>query len=180
MTNTQAPAEPAKFRGRDGSGDGYRYATVCRRRHEQSARGEDYPGDDLGFCPKCGANVLSSCPECGRRLQGMSRSLTAGRSEQATYKIHEWGFCDGYANPYPWANREEQISHLINMLDSEDMSGHDRLIVAENLQQLQQMTPGEDPERERKSWELVSKYAPPTFKAIPTVIKIVEAVRGFM
>ena len=50
-----------------------------------------------------------------------------------TYEIYEWSFCDGCGSPYPWAGREELISHLINLLGSQGISDHDRLIVTEHL-----------------------------------------------
>jgi hypothetical protein len=177
MTETQAPREPAKFRGRDGNGDGYRFATVCGQRHEHSVVGEGYPGDDLGFCGKCGAEVLSACPSCGTRLRGIEWSMTPPPGRKPTYEIYEWSFCDGCGSPYPWAGREELISHLINLLASQDISDHDRLIVAEHLRQLQKMTPGGDQRGERQSWQMIRKYAPGLIKAAPSVIKAVEAVR---
>ena len=60
---------------------------------------------------------------------------------------------------------------------SQDISDYDRLVVTERLQQLQEMTPGEDVKKERQSWQMVMKYAPELIKATPVVIKVIEAVR---
>jgi hypothetical protein len=94
MTETQASAEPGKFRGRDGSGDGYRYAIVCLGGHEHSVVGEKYSGDDLGFCAKCGAQIVSSCPQCRTRLRGMTarrrHDLVDARPTKSTRGAKRW------------------------------------------------------------------------------------------
>jgi hypothetical protein len=84
---------------------------------------------------------------------------------------------DGCGSPYPWATRDELIGHLINLLDSEEISDHDRLIVTEHLRKLQEMTPDEDPKKERQSWDVVRRYAPGVVKAVPSVVKAIEAMR---
>lgn len=163
MTTPQDPTAPPKFWGRDGQGNGYRAATVCKRRHEQSTYGETYPGSDLDFCPVCGADVLSACPSCGRRLRGLSRLSTA-RGAMPTYGRHQWGFCDGCGESYPWATRQELIYKLQNLLDTADISDHDRLMVAEDLQRLQELDESDDSKDERgKLWSAIKRRAPGLF-----------------
>jgi hypothetical protein len=111
--------------------------------------------------------VLSACPSCGTRLRGIEWSMTPRPGRKPTYEIYEWSFCDGCGSPYPWAGREELISHLINLLRSQGISDYDRLVVTEHLQQLQQMSPGEDAKKERQSWQVVMKYTPGLIKAAP-------------
>lgn len=149
------------FWGRDGKGDGFRAATVCRRRHEHDLSLETYPGTELGFCATCGANLLSACPSCGKRLRGTSRTVTPRPGRSPAYETYRWGFCDGCGEPYPWANREELISQLQNILDQEEaVSDHDRLAIMEDLDRLKVLEPGEDARTERRLLATVKRGAP--------------------
>jgi hypothetical protein len=152
MTHTiVSRTTPPAFWGRDGAGDGFRAATVCRRRHEHEISLESYPGPDLGFCARCGAQVLPASTHCGKRLRGTSRTVTPRPGQAPTYKIHEWGFCDGCGEPYHWANREELISQLQNILDqTESVSERDRLAIMGDLERLKTLDPGEEPRTERR------------------------------
>ncbi|MFB9339014.1 DUF2321 domain-containing protein [Actinoplanes octamycinicus] len=90
MTNTIVTrTTPPAFWGRDGQGDGFRAATVCRRRHEHELSLETYPGPDLGFCPLCGAQVLPDCTHCGKHLRGTSRSVTPVPGKAPAYGVHQ-------------------------------------------------------------------------------------------
>jgi hypothetical protein len=152
--------EPPSFWGHDGKGGGgFRAATVCRRRHEHDISLEVYPGKELGFCSKCGAQVLPACPTCGKRFRGTSRTVTPLRRPPA-FDLHHWGFCDGCGDPYPWANREELISQLQNILDQEDVADHDRLAIMEDLERLKTLNSGEDPKTERRLLASIKKGAP--------------------
>jgi hypothetical protein len=155
------PTPPPSFWGRNSKGDGYRAATVCRRRHEHDLSLEIYPGNNLGFCAKCGAQVLPACPNCHKRLRGTVRTVTPPPGRPPAYEPHPWGFCDGCGEPYPWANREEIISQLQNILDQEDaVSEHDRLTIMEDLERLKTLDPGEDPKTERRLLASVKKGLP--------------------
>jgi len=103
--------------------------------------------------------------------------MTPLRGRRPTYRPHEWSFCDRCGLPYPWTGRKELIGHLINVLNSQDISDHDRLIVTQHLEELQEMTPGGDVKKERQSWQMIRKHAPGLINAAPTVIKIIEGMR---
>jgi hypothetical protein len=150
---------PPNFWGRDGHGDNYRAATVCRRRHEHDISLDTYPGADLGFCPQCGADVLSACPNCHKRLRGTSQTMIPRPGQPPAYAIHQWGFCDGCGEP--WANREELISQLQNILNQEGIvSAHDRLAIMQDLERLKTLNSGEDPKTERRLLASIKRGVP--------------------
>jgi hypothetical protein len=148
MTNPREATEPAKFWGRNGAGDGYRAATVCRNGHEQSISDEAYPGAYLGFCP-CSEEVLGACPRCGRRLRGASTEVTLRvGSRPAPYQSHKWNACDGCGEVYPWASRDARISYLLRQLRAQDLDEHDRVALTDDLLRLRALEPGQDSETE--------------------------------
>jgi hypothetical protein len=86
--------------------------------------------------------------------------VTVRPGTKPTYRDHEWGFCDGCSEPYPWANRQELIFQLQNLLDVQDISDHDRLQVREDLRQLQDPDVVDDPEKQLKLWAGIKRRAP--------------------
>jgi hypothetical protein len=160
MTTPLDTTAPPTFWGRDGAGDGYRAATVCRRGHEPSNGNEAYPAGDLGFCAKCGSGVLSGCLHCGKRIRGVSREITLGTRRPVTYAKHEFGFCDGCGEPYPWPTRQDLVYQLLNLLDEEGISERDRMAVTESLQELLDPLDGDDAKAENRAAAAVKKWAP--------------------
>ncbi|MBM2620176.1 DUF2321 domain-containing protein [Actinoplanes sp. LDG1-06] len=149
MTTPHDSAAPANFWARTDKGlTGFRAATVCRNGHEQTVDEDEFPGDDLDFCSYCSERVLGGCPNCGRRLRGASRSITLRPgSSPAPGQAHQWSACDRCGDPYPWADRETKISHLLRSL-RQDIPEHDREVIADDLQRLRDVELGEDPETE--------------------------------
>lgn len=72
-------------------------------------------------------------------------------------------FCDGCGAPHPWASRQARIFELENLLDEEDIDEAARLVVTENLRQLQELDPDEDPDREQRLWKSIRRHAPGLF-----------------
>jgi hypothetical protein len=150
MTDPHGAAAPPNFWARTDKGStGFLAATVCRTGHEQTVDEDEYPGDDLDFCP-CSEEVLGACPDCGRRLRGAPRSVTLRPgSRPGPSQPHQWQACDRCGDPYPWADRDTWISYLLRNL-RQDLPEHDRVMIADDLERLRGVELGEDTEAESR------------------------------
>ncbi|WP_200214996.1 DUF2321 domain-containing protein [Micromonospora coerulea] len=163
--STTDPTAPASFWGRDGRGDGFRAATVCRQGHQQATAYEAYPGKNLGSCSECGDLVLGECPECGLRIKGRSWAITPRPGQRPTYDEHPNKFCDRCSVPYPWASDEQRVRWLLSLLNDLDISDEDRAVVSEHLKQLQTLAAKDNVRRESKLLTEIKKRAPGLFVA---------------
>jgi hypothetical protein len=131
----------------------YQRAGVCRRGHVESR--------DIGFnppgkrCSRCGAEVLTACPECGAQIRGPFDNPTitvlGGSYDPPT-------FCFACGAPFPWLDRQGRIYLLENMLDEQDLDPADELTVREQLEALR--SPDLDDEETKRRWTRVRELAP--------------------
>ncbi|NDU75676.1 DUF2321 domain-containing protein [Actinomadura sp. DSM 109109] len=143
--------EPGKDRR-----SGYQAAIVCRRGHPIETRLTEDPGDDLGYCPDCGADILGRCAKCKIRIRG-HRHMPGFYYGAYTPPP----FCDGCGVPHPWASREDRIHELENLLDEEGIEEADRVIVLGHLEQLRD---GDlDEQSQVQKWKEVKRKAPGLF-----------------
>jgi len=113
---------------------GYMQAAVCRRGHviddliePAVTRREPLPK----HCKKCGALVLTECPQCTTRIQGSARGAVAW----------EWNppdFCHQCGSPYPWVSREGIAYQIENLLEADDLPQGDRRVLVEQLASLRE------------------------------------------
>jgi hypothetical protein len=103
---------------------------VCRRGHIAGLRDDEYPK----FCDRCGAGVYGACPSCGREFYaGM---LSMSRPAES----YPRSFCRHCGQPYPWATREDIVSHVENILaEHRDLPEGDRRLLADQLESLRQL-----------------------------------------
>jgi hypothetical protein len=99
-------------------------------------------------------------PDMPQATTRSSRTLVPRPGRARAYDLHQWGFCDGCGDPYPWANRQELISQLLNLLDEEEITAHDRLTITEDLERLKTVSVGDDPETERRVVASIKRGAP--------------------
>ncbi|WP_075314090.1 MULTISPECIES: DUF2321 domain-containing protein [unclassified Pseudonocardia] len=134
-------------------------ALICRRGHVKNSR-VDGPRTDVGRCSTCGADVLTSCPACGLRLQG--RRHTPRVVVATAYEPRP--FCDGCGSAMPWATRQQRLYELENILDQEGIDEADRLWISEQLERLR-AADGSLPEKQEKEiWGGIKRRAPGLFK----------------
>lgn len=164
------PHDPSFWReGEPGdSTDGIRAATVCRRGHPKEIRLSAPPVAELGFCTECGAPIIGRCPACGVRIRGMERGLAGAMSKYVPPK-----FCDGCSEPLPWANRQDYIYQLENILDVEDIDPSTRLLVLEDLERLRT---GNDlsEDKQIEIWKRVKDRAPGLFAG--SALRIIQSL----
>ena len=143
----------------------YYAAAVCRRGHV-AAEAIALEGQPPPRCSDCGAKVLTECDKCSARLRGV---LNARHVTQLHYDPPD--FCDHCGAPHPWASRTARLFELENILDEQDLSDADRLVVREQLQALRQPDVPEEEQQER--WLRIKKLAPGIFNAGGRIVETV-------
>jgi hypothetical protein len=132
-----------------------RAALVCTRGHPVRYAVEGQPSGPLGFCQKCGAPIIGSCPSCGARVRGID--IIPGVFSAAEYEPPK--FCEGCGEPLPWAGRQERFYQLENILDQQGIDETDRLLVQDDLRRLQ--VSSEMPEdKQVEIWRRIRARAP--------------------
>jgi hypothetical protein len=149
------PGEPG-----GGYDPGWQAATVCRRGHVQAFSLQEEPEpDDLGKCPRCGADVLSRCRNCGLRIRGRKYrpQVISARGFSPP------PFCDGCGAAHSWATREQRLYELQNILDQEGIDEVDRLWIDEQMDRLRADDGSITEKQEKDIWVGVKKRAPGLF-----------------
>jgi hypothetical protein len=145
-------AGTASKEGTVGYGESYyTEAAVCRRGHV--ATGNTAEHEVPARCSKCGANVLTACASCGTRIRGWH--VVPGVVGGSPYKPPE--FCDSCGSPHPWASRQARLWELENLLEGEEISDADRLMIREQIEQLQ--NPDLDEREQAEHWTRIRKAA---------------------
>lgn len=132
----------------------YRPAAVCRRGHlitDDTTRGAEV-GER---CTKCGAKVLTACPDCGFRIRG---DYHVEGVLDLTGPDDPPNFCDKCGAAFPWVDRQGRIYELQNRLDDEDLDSASELIVREQLEALRDTEIDEEEAAQR--WKKVKDLAP--------------------
>jgi hypothetical protein len=82
-------------------------------------------------------------------------------------------FCDGCGEALPWANRQDYIYQLENLLDIEEIDQPTRLLVLEDLERLRIETDlGED--KQAEIWKRIKDRAPGLF--VGSAMKIIQSL----
>jgi hypothetical protein len=131
----------------------YTSAAICRRGHVETTMTER--SEVLPRCARCGAEILTSCPECGHRIRG--HHMVPGVINLGA-KYQRPDFCDACSNPFPWASRQGRIYELMNLLDGEDLDPASALEVREQLEALAE--PEMDEKEAARRWQRVKERAP--------------------
>jgi hypothetical protein len=120
-------------------------------------------------CPKCGATVLTACPNCELRIRGdyflpgVIGVSTASRPS----------FCDECGSASPWATREERIFELENLLDEEDIEEADRVVIQDQLRRVGNAVLTE--KDERQAWSVIGRRAGAALVS-PSVARVLEGL----
>ena len=111
------------------------------------------------LCPRCGADVLTRCRQCGLRIRGSYYvpNVIGFRPTPVP------AFCDGCGGAHPWATRTQRLFELQNILDQEDVDDADRLWVEEQLERLRRDSGGLTEKQEREIWAGIKRRAPGLF-----------------
>jgi len=148
----------------------YDVAAICRRGHVVTSS-VDLMGPVSPRCSDCGARVLTRCVKCEARLQG-------GLSGSMYVDYEPPDFCDQCGAPHPWASRQARLYELENILDEQELSDADRLVVQEQLQALREPDVPEEEQQER--WLRIKKLAPGLINAGGRIVETVvsDAIKG--
>lgn len=133
-------------------------AAVCRRGHVLSRSIHiDKAVPDATKCTTCGADVVTSCGVCGRRIRGTRFTFGVIASHSG------WtppGFCDGCGAAHPWATWEQRVWALENMLEDEDLDEATRLRITTLLGEIGRDGATFEPETEQRIWGRVKDLWP--------------------
>lgn len=143
------------------------------RGHAKDSNLTQAPAADLGFCRQCGAPILGRCPSCNIRIRG--REYAPGVWTGEEYEPPR--FCDGCGEPFPWADWQDRIYQLENLLDFEPIDDATRLLVQQDLARLRSDAAELNDEAQLTIWRRVKERAPSLFRetALPIFQSIASA-----
>lgn len=126
-------------------------AAICRRGHWATTILEGHASVDPR-CTKCGAPVITNCPNCQARLLGAHPGVISSGSKPDK-------FCSQCGSPFPWADRTDLILQLRNQLEFEPgLDNADRLELIEQIAVLS--GPEQDGKKRVRAGERVKQLAP--------------------
>jgi hypothetical protein len=128
-------------------------AAICRRGHVRTSRFEPSTSNSAPHCKQCGARILVACPSCGYPIPGKFKGEVSG----GRYAVP--GFCEQCGSPFPWVDRQGRLWQLENLLEEDDLSQNDRLIVQEQLTALGEGDELDEADQERR-WTRIKSLAP--------------------
>lgn len=107
------------MRGRQsGSGNGYDVAQICHNGHVVNASTKRFPKHNRDYCEDCGAESITSCPDCGSPIPGTYH--VEGHIGSSDYETPS--FCGDCGEPYPWMAESLEAARAL----SRDMEGLDK------------------------------------------------------
>ncbi len=90
----------------------YDTAQFCLNGHVINIEYDERPAKNKPFCPKCGANTITQCQNCGSHIQGYHHSQGPSYPGYTAPK-----FCHNCGVPYPWTeSRLSAARGLVNEL----------------------------------------------------------------
>jgi hypothetical protein len=146
----------------DGSGHSRSYSywvAICKRGHLRAWRLHGIerlrtPGIDRRYhppyCAVCGAPVTDKCDYCRNRI---TSSIVGDTWEVAS-------FCWSCSHPYDWATREERVSRLQYLLESEALTQAQRVALQEQLAVLAKPVDQATDEERSRAAEAIKRIVP--------------------
>lgn len=95
---------------------GYDVMQVCLNGHLITDCCEMMPDHMKSFCPDCGSNTITACPECKASIQGHLKGVLSIRQAPPRNNCHHCG------TAYPW--RQEALAAAIEAVQME-LEGQD-------------------------------------------------------
>ncbi len=84
----------------------YDVMQVCTNGHMITSTLGSHPENGMSYCDKCGAQTISTCPECNTNIKGESTYENVLVISATAIPIPQ--FCHHCGHPYPWANKVDQ------------------------------------------------------------------------
>ena len=140
---------------------------LCRRGHVVAFAESGLFLDLPKFCDRCGATVYRSCPECCAAFPSGVLTFT-----QVEYPR---SFCGRCGLPFPWATREDIVSHIENVLaEDRDLAEGDRRLLADQLDAVRQPPVDESTEsRQARALDRLRSSTPRVWETVlPTLTTI--------
>jgi len=95
--------------------EGYDIGMACLNGHPVTGMASSAPQFGSPFCPKCGEQTTTECPECGATIRGFYH--VPGFFSTAHWEPSS--HCHACGKPYPWTERKaEALQEIIDELDN--------------------------------------------------------------
>ncbi len=111
----------------------YDTAQVCVNGHDINDSAHSSPEFNQAFCSKCGAETITSCPDCNSPIKGRLRGSMA-----TSYVPPK--FCGECGKAFPWTARALQVARMYAD-DLDKLSPSDRELLKGSLDELLKDTP---------------------------------------
>jgi hypothetical protein len=128
----------------------YDIAQICLNGHMVNDRSQSRPEFSKKFCPDCGAETITQCPECHQPIQGALHSTyrIGGsrylRRPSGTHTSTTDGsvraYCHACGKPYPWTSRSVEVAKALAQ-ELDGLSDADKLLLQSSIDDLVTDTP---------------------------------------
>lgn len=116
--------------------EGYDTAQVCLNGHTINEFARSQPEHNQKFCGRCGAETITSCPECHHALRGVFHVFGA----VSVCEYAPPAFCHNCGTAYPWTTAKlKAAKDLIS--EAEKLSSAERESLSRSLDDLVRNTP---------------------------------------
>jgi len=96
----------------------YDVQQVCENGHQITCGFHTHPEEQKKFCPDCDAPTITSCPECGKEIQGAKIRLLSTMSEAGITQQRKTledivslpSYCTNCGEQYPWTKKRIQTA----------------------------------------------------------------------
>jgi len=155
----------------------YDVAQVCLNGHLISDHAQSRPEFSKKFCPDCGAETVTQCPDCGQTIQGAVHStyLTGGSRYLGRPPVQRTmttsgsvrAFCHACGKPYPWTRAGIETAKAL-ALEFEELNDAERIQLQASIDDLVTDTPKTNVAvvRFKKLMPKVGKHGADALKAI--------------
>ncbi|MCK4395304.1 MAG: DUF2321 domain-containing protein [Candidatus Marinimicrobia bacterium] len=134
-------------------------AQICLNGHIISTFIDQQPESSQDFCKECGQKTITSCPNCGAKIQGYP--LLADKRYPPKH-------CHKCGKPYPWTKKRIEAAQDA-LRESDEIPDEDKKYLEENIYDLMLPTP---------KTEFVAKKIEERMKKAPKPVK--RAIRNFL
>lgn len=142
----------------------YDVAQICMNGHVVNDSVKAYPQHNKKFCDRCGAETITTCPNCKSNIQGEYH--VEGVVALSNYKAP--AFCQNCGKPFPWTESKIHAAKELAQ-EIENLSNDDKNVLTQSIDDLVKDTPGAMLAATRFK-KIVSKTSKPVVDAFRNIL----------
>ncbi len=117
--------------------DFYHVAQICKNGHLVNSKFDTSPNLSQQYCPICGAQTITACPECGSPLHG---EYEVDGIVAIGFQTNVDAYCYSCGKPYPWT-KSALLSASAIIYEEENLSDELKQSMVDSLEDIITETP---------------------------------------